>query len=75
MKNVIGYDLNDQFCQISYFHEGMDEPLTKEVLSDNYKIPLIIGTHRGHWIYGREAARHAIGESGTYCDQDRKSVV
>ena len=69
MKNVIGYDLNDQFCQISYYHEGMDEPETKEVMGDNYKIPLIIGTYRGHWVYGREAARHAIGESGNFCEQ------
>ncbi len=60
--NVIGYDLNDQFCQISYYHDGMEEPQTKEVLADNYKIPLVLGTYRGHWIYGREAVRHSLGE-------------
>ena len=67
--NVIGFDLNDQYCQISYCHEGMEEPVTREVLADNYKIPLAIGTYRSRWTYGQEAIRYGLGENGHYCDQ------
>ena len=59
--NVIGFDLNDQYCQISYCHEGMEEPVTREVLADNYKIPLAIGTYRSRWTYGQEAIRYGLG--------------
>lgn len=69
VQHVIGYDLNDQFCQISYFHEGMEEPLTREVLADNYKIPLVLGTRDGRWLYGQEAAHHADEEPERFCDR------
>lgn len=67
-KYVIGYDLNDQFCQISYFHEGMEEPMTREVLADNFKIPLVIGTLDGRWAYGQEAMHHMAEEPERFCD-------
>ncbi len=68
-ENVIGFDLNDQYCQISYCHEGMEEPETKEVVGDNDKIPLAIGTYRNRWTYGQEAIRHGLGENGVFCDR------
>ena len=40
---VVGYDLNEKNCQISYYNENMEEPETMEVASDNYQIPLILG--------------------------------
>ena len=66
---VVGYDLNDQFCQISYFRDGMEEPQTREVLADNYKIPLVLGTKDGHWLYGQEAAHHMSEEPQRFCDR------
>ena len=69
LENVIGFDLNDQYCQISYCHEGMQEPETKEVVGDNYQIPLAIGMYHNRWTYGQEAIRHGLGENGILCDR------
>ena len=66
---AIGFDLNDQFCQISYYTEGMDEPQTKEVLADNDKIPLVIGTMNGRWTYGHDAQRQAVSERARFANK------
>ena len=60
---VVGYDLNEKNCQISYYNENMEEPETMEVASDNYQIPLILGYYKDHWVYGQEAKqRHDDGQ-------------
>ena len=55
--NIIGYEINDKSCQISFYNEQLLEPETMEVEADNYQIPLIIGKLRDTWAYGKEAKR------------------
>ena len=40
--SILGYDLNEKHCQISYYDETKDEPETLEVAVDNYQIPLML---------------------------------
>lgn len=56
-SNIIGYEINDKACQISFYNEEEMEPETVEVDVDNYQIPLIIGKLRDTWAYGKEAKR------------------
>ncbi len=55
--SIIGYDINEKSCQISYYNEQQIEPETLETDSENYQIPLIIGRFRDTWVYGKEAKR------------------
>ena len=38
---VIGYDINEKGCQISYYDDSMEEPDTMMASSNNYLIPCI----------------------------------
>ncbi len=58
-RHILGYDINEKNCQISYYDETKNEPETLEASSDDYQIPLVIGYFRERWIYGREAKRLA----------------
>ena len=53
--SILGYDLNEKYCQISYYDEKKNEPETLEISSDNYRIPLALGYCDGEWIYGKSA--------------------
>ena len=53
--SIIGYEINEKTCQISYYSEEQMEPQTLEVDEDNFQIPLIIGRLRDTWAYGKEA--------------------
>ena len=55
--NMIGYEITEKMCQISYYNDQQSEPETLEVDSDNYQIPLLIGRLRDTWAYGKEAKR------------------
>ncbi len=55
--NIIGYEINDKTCQISFYNDNLEEPETLVVDEDNYQIPLIIGKLRDTWAYGKEAKR------------------
>ena len=55
--NIIGYEINEKTCQISFYNDQQLEPETLEVDTDNYQIPLIIGKLRDTWAYGKEAKR------------------
>ncbi|MCI6059526.1 MAG: DUF5716 family protein [Dorea sp.] len=62
-NSVLGYDLNEKYCQISYYDEGKEEPETMETAADNYQIPLVLGYYKERWVYGKEAKRlAAVGE-------------
>lgn len=72
---VLGYDLNEKNCQISYYNETKDEPVTLEVAVDNYQIPLVLGYYNERWVYGREAKRLAtINEGCTVSDLYNRAV-
>ena len=55
--SILGYDLNEKNCQISYYDDAKEEPETMEVAADNYQIPLMLGYYKDHWVYGKEAKR------------------
>ena len=50
--SIIGYEINEKTCQISYYNDQQLEPETLEAESDNYQIPLIIGKMWDTWAYG-----------------------
>ena len=55
--NLIGYEINEKYCQISYSNEQETEPITLDGETENHYIPLLIGRLRDTWAYGREAKR------------------
>ncbi|MDD2979082.1 MAG: DUF5716 family protein [Hespellia sp.] len=62
--NIIGYDLSEKSCQISYYNDNQLEPETLEVDTDNFQIPLMIGKIRDTWVYGKEAKRMGTIKEG-----------
>lgn len=63
---IIGFDLNDENCQISYYDEKKQEPCTLETAADNYQIPLAMTLCNDIWYFGREAKRlKTIGRGKT----------
>ena len=55
--NIIGYEINEKTCQISFYNEEMAEPETMEVDADNYQIPLVIGKLRDCLLYTSPSPR------------------
>ena len=53
--SIIGYDLNENTCQISYYDEKSDEPQTFEYAQGQSLIPLKLGYIKEQWVYGKEA--------------------
>lgn len=62
--SIIGYEINERTCQISFCNEQHPEPDTLETDTDNYQIPLIIGKLRDTWAYGKEAKRLSTLKEG-----------
>lgn len=59
-KNVvIGYDLGDYNCQISYYYLDSEEPETITTIAggEQFNIPTVLckQSHGDYWIYGKEA--------------------
>lgn len=55
--NLIGFEINEKTCQISYYNEKESEPQTMEVDGESNQIPLVIGKLRDTWVFGKEAVR------------------
>lgn len=73
--SILGLELNEKNCQISFYDENKNEPETLEVAVDNYQIPLVLGYFKNQWVYGKEAKRLAtINEGCTVSDLYRKAV-
>lgn len=64
VKDIIGYDLNEKYCQISFYSEEQQEPQTMETTLDNYQIPLIVGKNGEEWVIGNEAKRLSVVKQG-----------
>lgn len=47
--SIIGYDLNEKYCQISYYSEEEQEPKTLETVEDDFKIPFVLGKRGDDW--------------------------
>lgn len=58
--SILGYDLNEKYCQISFYDTVKDEPETLEVAANNYQIPLLIGKMDDRWVYGVEAKKMEV---------------
>lgn len=59
-KVVIGYDLTDEYAQISYFFLEQDEPDTlRAYQGEKYNIPVCLCKKHGvnQWYYGQQAIR------------------
>ena len=42
--SILGVDLNEKSCQISYYDENKEEPETMEAAVDNYQRPMGLRT-------------------------------
>ncbi len=76
--DIIGYDLNEKYCQISFYNEKQQEPQTMETVVDNYQIPLSLGRifddqikgiqqeteEQDMWVIGNEAKRLEVTKKG-----------
>ena len=66
-KLIVGYDLGDDYCQISYCVNGNDvETLSSVAGAENYNIPTLLCKREGvnQWFYGKEALRYADENQG-----------
>lgn len=73
--SMLGLELNQEFCQISYYDREKHEPETLEVSVDNYQIPLMLGQFHGQWLYGRDARHLAtVDEKNTVSDLYGKAL-
>ena len=54
---ILGYDLNEKNCQISFYSEAQQEPQTMELVADNYQIPLVLGRKGDVWLFGNDAKK------------------
>ena len=59
---MIGYEINEKSCQISYYNDQQSEPETLEVDTDHYQIPLLIGNETSGYSKGRVCCDQASGE-------------
>lgn len=57
--SIIGYEINPDFCQISYFDEMSQEPETMETSSEEGIIPLEMNYYKEQWTFGKNAQRMA----------------
>ena len=63
---VIGYELGDKTCQITYYKDDMEEPKTFSSVEDEARFPLIIGKSGDEWTYGVAAKQMvSLGEGYT----------
>lgn len=69
-KWILGYDLGNEFCQISYCvsETGEVETLSQVAGAQNYNIPAVLCKRSGvnQWVYGKEALR---------CAEDQKGIL
>lgn len=67
-KLIVGYDLGNEYCQISYAlsEGGEPETLSQVAGAQIYNIPAVLCKRYGtnQWLYGREALRCAEAREG-----------
>lgn len=65
---VVGYDLNEEYAQISFFVQGGGEPETVSAVAGSqlYNIPAVLCRRNevNQWFYGREALKTAQAGEG-----------
>lgn len=67
-KLIVGYDLGNEYSQISVSVSGSEEVTTLSLVAgaENYNIPTVLCKRNGvnQWFYGKEAIRYAKEEQG-----------
>lgn len=66
-KLIVGYDLSDQYSQISYCIAGEEvETLSSVAGAESFNIPAVLCKREGvnQWFYGKEALRYAEENQG-----------
>lgn len=72
---IIGYDISDYSCQISFYNEETGEPKTYEASPENYQIPMVIGKRHNSWAIGIDAKRlHILHEGQLAMELVSKSI-
>lgn len=71
-KIIVGYDLGNEFSQISFSRpgEGEVETLSQTAGAENYNIPTALCKRTGvnQWFYGKEAVKKGEEEQGILVD-------
>lgn len=71
-KVIVGYDLGNEFSQISYSlsDSGEVETLSQVAGTEHYNIPTVLCKRIGvnQWFYGREALRYGAEQQGILVD-------
>lgn len=71
-KVIVGYDLGNEFSQISYSlsDSGEVETLSQVAGTENYNIPTVLCKRSGvnQWFYGKEALRYGAEQQGILVD-------
>lgn len=69
---IVGYDLGNEFSQISYSlsDSGEVETLSQVAGTEHYNIPTVLCKRSGvnQWFYGREALRYGAEQQGIQVD-------
>lgn len=61
---IIGYDISDTSCQISFYNANTQEPETYEASPESFQIPMVIGKRNNTWAIGIDAKRLEILHEG-----------
>ena len=71
-KIIVGYDLGNQYSQISYctYENTVPETLSVVAGAQVYNIPTALCKRRGisQWFYGKDARKHADMEDGVFVE-------
>ncbi|MGN1198869.1 MAG: DUF5716 family protein [Acetatifactor sp.] len=71
-KVIVGFDLGNEFSQISYSRPGTGEveTISQTAGAENYSIPTVLCKRSGvnQWFYGKEAVRKGEEEQGITVD-------
>lgn len=71
-KVIVGYDLGNEFSQISYSlsDSGETETLSQVAGTEHYNIPTVLCKRSGvnQWFYGKEALRYGAEQQGILVD-------
>ena len=71
-KYLVGYDLGEEYSQISYISPGEHEATTLPMVpgTELYNIPTVLCKKIGsnQWYYGKEAIKRAEAGEGTLVD-------
>ncbi len=66
---IIGYDISDTACQISFYDEKTQEPETYEASPESFQIPTVIGKRNNTWAIGIDAKRLEILHEGKLANE------